>query len=70
MIPKSLAAFVPIVVRAFDQTAAPFVLIDDDPLIRMIWSDAAREAGVELAVYSKAEDFLSVCAQLARNYTA
>ena len=57
MIPKSMAAYVPI-------TAEPnqAVLIDDDPIVHRIWDRAARTAGRTLNSFSNVDDFLAKCA--------
>lgn len=54
LIPKSIAAYVPIAVQP---TCA--VLIDDDPIIHQIWGRAARAAGRNLSSFSSVDEFLS-----------
>lgn len=45
------------------------VLIDDDPLVRMSWTVAARRAGKELRVYADAAAFLADAPGLPRSTT-
>ncbi|OGR90870.1 MAG: hypothetical protein A2V88_02155 [Elusimicrobia bacterium RBG_16_66_12] len=68
MIPKGLAGFVPIRVRAATGTDAngpagrsaqlDAVLIDDDPLTRMTWKMAASRSSKKLQAFSTVAEFL------------
>lgn len=56
--------------RAAPPAGAPdAVLIDDDPLVRMSWSVAARRAGKELRVYADVTAFLAEAPGLPRATT-
>jgi len=63
MIPKGLADLVPIKVSgapiktAVSKSVA--VLIDDDPLVHMNWSQAAGSSGIELKMFSEPGPFLN-----------
>ena len=35
----------------------PLVLIDDEPLVKMVWELSAEEKGISLTVYQRYEDF-------------
>ncbi len=62
MIPKGLAGFVPIRVRAkagFAAAGLDAVLIDDDPLTRAVWTAAAKRAGKSFKAYGDAGAFLA-----------
>jgi signal transduction histidine kinase len=60
MIPKGLAGFVPIRVRAAaDSAALDAVLIDDDALARAVWNSAAKRAGKRFRAYATAPSFLA-----------
>lgn len=54
LIPKSMAAHVPIVVQPVRA-----ILIDDDPIIHQIWGRAARAAGKNLNSFSSVDEFLA-----------
>lgn len=64
MLPKELAALVPIQVQACDSPGpiTPLrldaVLIDDDPLTRIIWQNAASDLGKRFRAFSSTESFL------------
>lgn len=60
LLPKSLAASVPMRVDASAKERFDAVLIDDDPLARLTWKIAADRAGKKLRVFSTAADFLKV----------
>lgn len=66
MIPKGLAAFVPIEMVSAGN-APELVLIDDDPLIRAAWQMAAQDENKEILVYSSAAGFLSEATKLGRD---
>ena len=59
MIPKGLAGFVPIRVRSTSGARLDAVLIDDDALVRLNWSTAAKRAGKSLKAYADAASFLA-----------
>jgi len=58
MIPKGLAAFVPISIIS---PAAPAraILLDDDALTHMTWEMAAEEHGIKLKAFTNPSEFLS-----------
>ncbi|MDD4975361.1 MAG: sensor histidine kinase [Bacteriovorax sp.] len=56
LIPKGLAGFVPIIQEEYLEEKIVSILIDDDPLIRLIWEKAAQSNGIELKVF---QDILS-----------
>jgi signal transduction histidine kinase len=65
LIPKSLAAFVPIAISpaASEET----VLVDDDALVRATWKAAAKAAGRSLRVFEGAEEFLAAAGGLPKD---
>ncbi|MBI4369096.1 MAG: hypothetical protein HY547_02585 [Elusimicrobia bacterium] len=80
LIPKGLAGFVPIKVmetgegqsqRVSQANIAPepcdAILIDDDPLVRMTWTMAAKRAGKNLLAFVSAEEFFKKTESLSRN---
>jgi len=60
MIPKGLAAFVPISV-AMPPQAPDAVLLDNDALVHMTWKIAAESEGIRLSAFRSPEEFLSAC---------
>lgn len=55
-------------VRAGEPADAPAaVLIDDDPLVRLSWTTAAKRAGRALTVYADADSFLRAAAGLPKD---
>lgn len=58
MIPKGMAGIVPIEVQGASRRDS-VVLIDDDALVRMNWSAAAKRAGKTLKAYSDAAAFFA-----------
>lgn len=70
LLPKELAALVPIRIRDSDSPLKVMplrfdaVLIDDDPLTRMIWRNAAAEFGKRFRAYSSPEGFKRDCAEI------
>lgn len=64
LLPKELAALVPIRIRDCDSPCKPTplrldaVLIDDDSLTRMIWQNAASDLGKRFRAFSSTESFL------------
>ncbi len=64
LLPKSMAALVPVSIskpkQGFDA-----ILIDDDSLIEMTWKMSADQQNKRLAYFSKAEDFLSKASEIA-----
>ncbi|MBI4402862.1 MAG: hypothetical protein HY537_01800 [Deltaproteobacteria bacterium] len=62
-----MAGFVPIVLN---KTAVPdYVLVDDDELVRMLWSMAADEAGKNLETFSDPDEFITFAPRLRRETT-
>ncbi|OFZ19590.1 MAG: hypothetical protein A2Z20_06455 [Bdellovibrionales bacterium RBG_16_40_8] len=59
MIPKGMAGLVPISFIAPSESIDA-ILIDDDELVHMTWSGAAKDAGQSLKVFFKPEDFFVV----------
>lgn len=62
MIPKGLAGFVPIEVKArlpLPQTGVVAVLLDDDALVHMTWKVAAKSKDVSLATFRDSKEFLA-----------
>ena len=63
IIPKGLADFVPLsvtdAVGAAENCRRSAVLIDDDALVHMNWSDAAGAAGVDLKAFTEPSAFMS-----------
>jgi signal transduction histidine kinase len=73
MVPKTLAGFVPIIIRDSalprgEAAAVDAVFIDDDDLTRSNWEDSAEKHGKVLRTFSSPEDFLVSAAAL-RNTT-
>jgi hypothetical protein len=65
LIPKSIAGYVPIRLREATQ-AVDAVLIDDDALIRSVWSADAKRKGLRFQAFSSASEFLESCAAFDR----
>jgi signal transduction histidine kinase/FixJ family two-component response regulator len=59
LIPKGLAGFVPIVLRPTKEVV-DVILVDDDPLVRLVWSRAASHAGLQFRSFGSQEEFISV----------
>jgi hypothetical protein len=72
LIPKGLAGSVPIIVKAGPLALAAArerhdaVLIDDDPLTRMIWENAASDTGKRLRTFSTAAEFFTAAGEIDR----
>ena len=72
LIPKGLAGSVPIIVEAGPLAPAAArerhdaVLIDDDPLTRMIWENAASDTGKRLRTFSTAAEFFTAAGEIDR----
>ncbi|MFC1521906.1 PAS domain-containing sensor histidine kinase [Elusimicrobiota bacterium] len=78
MIPKGLAGFVPIAIKAVTphpaspsrgeekegRGSAGAVLVDDDPLVHMTWKMAAESKGIKLTAFKNSKDFLAMAEQL------
>lgn len=64
IIPKTMSGFVPIFHR---QASGQVILIDDDPLIRMIWESRAKSKGINLVTYDSAESFADDVERIATN---
>jgi signal transduction histidine kinase len=66
MIPKGMAGFVPIRTKGNPEAAdaCDAVLIDDDKLVRMVWTVSAKANGKALQVYESPSDFDKVSAGL------
>jgi len=63
MIPKGLAGFVPIsLTPARERPDA--VLIDDDPLVRMVWTTAAKKAGASLRCCASLTEFETIRSEI------
>ena len=66
LIPKGMAGFVPICIveplREYDA-----ILLDDDPLVGMSWSNAAKNLGKRLIVFSEVEGFFEALHQVERS---
>lgn len=58
MIPKGLAGLVPIRVTSGARERWDAVLIDDDPIVRQIWTFAAESAGKRFLTFSSPVEFL------------
>ena len=57
LIPKSMAAFVPVITETIPNIDA--ILIDDDDLIHMCWQKRAETNNKTIALFSTLEDFFS-----------
>ncbi len=66
LIPKSMAGFVPITIKHSIRKYEA-VLIDDDEIVRMAWEINAKQAGLEVRTFSKADDFLTMQGDFDRN---
>ena len=72
LIPKGLAGSVPMRVEAsaptetFEGERLDAVLIDDDPLTRMVWENAASDRGKRLRTFSTMEEFFKAAGGLDR----
>ena len=60
LLPKPVAAYVPIIKRSATASAPAVdaVLIDDDPLVHMAWNMAAKRAGKRVAFFKAPREFL------------
>lgn len=69
IIPKGLAAMVPIVIESQPREGVRWdaVLIDDDALARTTWAIAASRLGKELRVFSSAAEFVEVSPSIDRD---
>ena len=69
LIPKSLAAFVPIDVMQVDgpDREIDLVLIDDDPITHLNWRNAAKQAGKRLKGFWRPEVFFKIAGNLNRS---
>lgn len=56
LIPKGMAGFVPIAVEQ-PLKSVDAILIDDDPLIHMMWAASARRHGLRLDLFSSSAEF-------------
>ena len=66
MIPKGLAGFVPISVRAQPQ-GPDAVLLDDDALVQMTWNVAAKSQGRNLLAFRDPKEFLAAVEHLPKD---
>lgn len=67
LIPKGLAGFIPVkVVPRFEPEVLDAVLIDDESLVRRIWSYQAEEAGMKLACFSTSRAFLAISERVSK----
>ncbi len=59
LIPKSQAGLIPIETAVSRENAEhfDFALIDDDPLVRLMWKTAAEKKGVRLALFASPAEF-------------
>jgi signal transduction histidine kinase len=63
LIPKGMAGFVPVrIAPATDRPDA--VLIDDDPLIHMLWKHSAAQSGRTVRSFSSPEEFRRACPEI------
>ncbi len=67
LIPKSMAAFVPIITTSTSNIDA--ILIDDDNLIHMCWQMSAETNNKKVALFYTLEDFFSSAKKFAKNTT-
>ncbi|MBI4403652.1 MAG: HAMP domain-containing histidine kinase [Deltaproteobacteria bacterium] len=66
IVPKKMAAFVPIELRTPSENF-DCVLIDDDLLVHMTWNLAAKKAGRRMLGFQRPDDFLGKCSSIDRN---
>ncbi|TBR21238.1 HAMP domain-containing histidine kinase [bacterium] len=66
MIPKGLAGLVPIRVTSGTRERWDAVLIDDDPIVRQIWTFAAESAGKRFLTFSSPAEFLREAERIGR----
>ncbi len=68
LIPKTMAPFVPMVIepRKIEKAKEKYhcILIDDDPLIEMTWTMAAKEHNKSLRYFTCPQDFFKACSEI------
>ena len=66
LLPKALAGFIGIALTGSPSEASAFdaILIDDDPLIHMTWTHAARSRGKRLKIFATKEELLEALGAL------
>ncbi|MGD9643604.1 MAG: sensor histidine kinase [Elusimicrobiales bacterium] len=73
LIPKGLAGMTPISIGEEEAGCGEpaggrgAILVDDDPLVRMSWSLAAKKYGISLRVFKNSEEFRAVSAELPKD---
>ncbi len=65
LIPKDMAAFIPITIESEKKVDA--ILIDDDSLVHLCWKQGAKEKHKSLASFSTEEEFMRVSSMFAKN---
>ena len=65
LIPKDMAAFVPITIETKNKVDA--ILIDDDTLVHLCWEHSAKAKQKLLALFSTAEEFIRVSYTFAKD---
>ncbi|MFZ4402869.1 MAG: sensor histidine kinase [Pseudobdellovibrionaceae bacterium] len=63
LIPKNMASFVPIQIMTA-QLFFDAVLVDDDPLVEMIWQMAAEQQNKKMIYFKSADDFLKMSSEI------
>ncbi|MCB9061222.1 MAG: HAMP domain-containing histidine kinase [Halobacteriovoraceae bacterium] len=59
LIDKGLIPYIPIHFCSNDSKTLKTILVDDDPLVRMVWDIQAKKKGIEFVSYSNKEEFYS-----------
>lgn len=59
LVDKSLIPYIPIQFKNKEIKKTQTILIDDDPLVRMVWDMRAKEKGIDFKSYSNRDEFYS-----------
>ncbi|MCB9062516.1 MAG: HAMP domain-containing histidine kinase [Halobacteriovoraceae bacterium] len=57
LVDKSMIPYIPIIIEEDSKIRNLSILIDDDPLVRLVWKTRAKEQGIEFKCFSNEDDF-------------
>ncbi|MCB9062489.1 MAG: HAMP domain-containing histidine kinase [Halobacteriovoraceae bacterium] len=57
LVDKSMIPYIPIIMEEDSKIRNLSILIDDDPLVRLVWKTRAKEQGIEFKCFSNEDDF-------------
>lgn len=60
LIPKGLASIVPIILSTHEQERPKAILIDDDELIRAVWTSSAKAMGFSIYCFQNPQEFMGM----------